>query len=213
MSKYSTILFDMDGTLVDTDELIVQTFFTLYDMYKNGQRRDRSEIYYFSGPPIRETLAKEFPNYDRQFILDEFHRISWDYYPKYTKSFPHVKETLLKLKENGYKLGIVTNKIHKTTLYCLEILKLEGIFDVVIGFDDVKEGKPKPEGIYKAMKMLDEDNINKVIYIGDNGSDYLTASNAGCDSALLYWGPRVIDPSVKPTYKVNSYEELEEVFL
>ena len=59
--KYDVILFDMDGTLIDTDELIAQTFFCLYDKYNNERRATKEEMAYFSGPPIRETLAKEFP--------------------------------------------------------------------------------------------------------------------------------------------------------
>lgn len=211
MNKYSTLLFDMDGTVVNTDELIVQTFFTLYDMYKNGQRRDRKDIYYFSGPPIRDTLKKEFPDLDPQFIWDEFHRISWDYYPKYILPFDGVKETLIKLKEKGVKLGIVTNKIHKTTQYCLDILSLNGLFDVIIGFDDVSKGKPHQEGIEKAMQLFNEKDKNKVLYVGDNVSDYLTAENAGVDCALLYWGPRVIGEEAKPKYKLHSFKELEEI--
>ena len=211
MNKYSTLLFDMDGTVVNTDELIVQTFFTLYDMYKDGQRRDRKDIYYFSGPPIRETLKKEFPDLDSQFIWDEFHRISWDYYPKYILPFEGVKETLIKLKEKGIKLGIVTNKIHKTTQYCLDILSLNGLFDVIIGFDDVNKGKPHQEGILKAMQLFNENDKNKVLYVGDNVSDYLTAENAGVDCALLYWGPRNIGEEAQPKYKLQSFKELEEI--
>ena len=59
MKKYKVMLFDMDGTLADTDPMIVETFNILYDKYKNGNRRPKEEIYYFSGPPIRDTLKKE----------------------------------------------------------------------------------------------------------------------------------------------------------
>lgn len=211
MSKYNVLLFDMDGTLVDTDELIVETFFTLYDLYNNGHRKDRSEIYYFSGPPIRDTLKKEFPNYDLKFILDEFHRISWNYYPRFIRCFDGVKETLINLKNKGYKLGIVTNKIHKTTLYCLEILSLNNLFSSIIGFDDVCIGKPHQEGILKAMQELNESDANKVLYIGDNTSDYLTSKNAHVDSAILYWGPREISKDIEPTYKLQSFKQLEDI--
>ena len=208
--KYSTLLFDMDGTIANTDELIVQTFLTLYKLYRDGVETPREQIYYFSGPPIRESLKKEFPNLDQQFILDEFHRISWDYYPKYTTIYDDCKRVLLKLKELGFKLGIVTNKIHRTTEYVLKLLDLENIFDVVIGFDDVLVGKPNKEGMYKAMNKLGESDPKKVLYIGDNESDLTTANNAGVDCMLVTWGPRVLDESLNATYKVKSYRKLLE---
>lgn len=208
--KYSTLLFDMDGTIANTDELIVQSFLTLYSLYRKGEPTPREEIYYFSGPPIRETLKKEFPDLDLQFIVDEFHRISWDYYPKYTTIYDDCKKVLLKLKEYGYKLGIVTNKVHRTTEYVLKLLDLENIFDVVIGFDDVLVGKPNKEGIYKAMNKLGESSPKKVLYIGDNESDLVTANNAEVDCMLVTWGPRELDPNLKPTYKVNKYKQLLE---
>ena len=64
MNKYRLILFDLDGTLCDTDEMVVQTMFAIYKNYQPTVVRTREELYYFSGPPIRETLKREFPNYD-----------------------------------------------------------------------------------------------------------------------------------------------------
>ena len=211
MSKYSVILFDMDGTIANTDEMIVQTFLELYRLYRKGEATSREQIYYFSGPPIRETLKKEFPSLDQQFAWDEFHRISWDFYPKYITGYPHCREVLLRLKEQGYKMGIVTNKIHKTSIYCLELLNLKDIFDVVIGFDDVSVGKPNKEGMHKAMHLLGEDDPNKVIYVGDNESDLLTANNSSVDCVLVNWGPRKLNPNLNCKYKINSFDELEEV--
>ena len=64
MNKYKVLLFDLDGTLCDTDEMIVQTMYAIYKDYKPTKERTREELYYFSGPPIRETLKNDFPNYD-----------------------------------------------------------------------------------------------------------------------------------------------------
>ena len=211
MSKYSVILFDMDGTIANTDEMIVQTFLVLYKLYrKDAPATPIEQIYYFSGPPIKETLKKEFPDMDQKFIWDEFHRISWELYPKYTKGYPRCRESLLYLKEKGYRLGVVTNKIHRTTEYCIKLLNLEGLFDVVIGADDVSVGKPNPEGMNKAMHTLGENNMNKVLYIGDNESDLLTANNSGCDCALVNWGPRKLPDDIKCKYRISSFDELVE---
>ena len=132
MRKYNVILFDLDGTVADTDEMIVQTMNILYDKYRDGKRTPREEVYYFSGPPIYETLDKEFPGCDLEFMHSEFRRVSIDLYPSTVTSYPDCKETLMKLKEMGYKLGVVTNKIHSSTLFCLKLIGLEGVFDSLV---------------------------------------------------------------------------------
>ena len=209
MSKYSVLLFDLDGTVADTDQMIVETMNILYDLYRGGRRTPVEEIYYFSGPPIYDTLNKEFPNQDMEFMHAEFRRVSVELYPKTVKPYPHCKETLLSLKKKGYKLGLVTNKIHSSTLLCLKLIGLEGIFDSLVCYDDVSNPKPHGESIFKAAKELGEDNLNKVLYIGDNKLDLETANNADVDGALVTWGPRKLDPSLTPVMFISSYEDLE----
>lgn len=211
-SKYSTLLFDMDGTIADTDEMIAQTFFRLYDRY-GLKRKSREEMVYFSGPPIRDTLKKEFPSQNQETLFKEFHDISWSLYPQYVKGYQNDRETLLSLKKEGYHLGVVTNKMHKTSLYCLQLIHLDDIFDIVVGFDDVKLHKPDKEGIMKAMKFFLEEDERKVLYVGDNESDLLTARHAGVDCALMTWGPRHLNPSLTPEYTFSSFAKLQEALI
>ncbi len=211
MHKYKVLLFDLDGTVADTDQMIVETMNILYDLYRGGRRTPVEEIYYFSGPPIYDTLNKEFPGCDMEFMHSEFRRVSVELYPKTVKPYPHSKETLLSLKEKGYKLGVVTNKIHSSTLLCLKLIDLEGIFDSLVCYDDVKNPKPDKESILKSMDILGASDLSEVLYIGDNKLDLVTANNANVDCALVTWGPRVLDPSLKPTMKISSYEELERI--
>ena len=75
MNKYRILLFDLDGTLCDTDEMIVQTMRAIYLDYKPTKIRTRGELYYFSGPPIRETLKNEFPDYDPEMMHEVFKRV------------------------------------------------------------------------------------------------------------------------------------------
>lgn len=210
-NKYQLILFDMDGTIANTDELVVQTMYELYDLYRDGKKTPREECYYFSGPPIRDTLRKEFPDGDIEFLAHEFARLSKDKYDTMVTPYPHSREVKLELKKRGIKLGVVTNKHRLMALHCLEVIKLDDIFDVLIGFDDVKESKPHPEGIYKAMELLGIKDKKKVLYVGDNPLDDMTAKNAGVDSCLVMWGPRKMPNDIKPTYKIYDYFDLLEV--
>ena len=213
MHKYKVLLFDLDGTLCDTDEMLIQSFFALYKKYRPAKIRTREELIYFSGPPIKKTLVDEFPDYSFEEIYKAFQETSRELYLPYVKAFDNEIETLKKLKEAGYLLGVVTNKGAPLTKYSLEVAHIDGLFDVVISADDVNAPKPSPLGIDKALERLGIEDKGKVLYIGDNDIDYETATNAGTDAMLVTWGPREIKRVKDAKYAVSSYDELGGLLL
>ena len=213
MNKYKVLLFDLDGTLCDTDEMIVQTMFAIYKDYKPTKARTREELYYFSGPPIRDTLAREFPDQDPEEMYDVFKRVSKSFYPKCVKAYPDEVKVLTALKENGYRLGVVTNKGLPLTIYSLELCGINHLFDVIVSADDVAIPKPDPAGINKALDKLGISNKEECLYLGDNDIDYETASNAGVDTLLVTWGPRKINVLDKAKYLAKSYNDIGGILL
>ena len=83
---YKLIIFDMDGTIADTDKVIVKSYLELYKIYKPNDIASVDKIRTFSGPPINKTLTEEFPHLELDFIKKEYRRISKGNYIKY--SFP-----------------------------------------------------------------------------------------------------------------------------
>ena len=213
MNKYKVLLFDLDGTLCDTDEMIVQTMYAIYKDYKPTVERTREELYYFSGPPIRETLKREFPNYNPDEMYDVFKKVSYGFYAKCVKAYKDELEVLTTLKEKGYLLGVVTNKGYPLTIYSLEICGIKHLFDVVISADDVAIPKPDPTGIFKALEKLGIKDKKDCLYLGDNDIDYETASNAGVDTLLVTWGPRKINVLDKAKYLAQSYNDIGGILL
>ena len=213
MNKYKVLLFDLDGTLCDTDEMIVQTMQAIYKEFKPVKERAREELYYFSGPPIRDTLANEFPDQDPDYMYDVFKKVSKGFYKDYVYPYKDEIEILTALKEKGYRLGVVTNKGLPLTIYSLEICHIESLFDVIISADDVAIPKPDPTGINKALEKLGIKNKEEVLYIGDNDIDYVTASNAGVDTLLVTWGPRTINVLDKAKYLAKSYNDIGGILL
>ena len=213
MNKYKVLLFDLDGTLCDTDEMIVQTMQAIYKEFKPVKERSREELYYFSGPPIRDTLANEFPGQDPDYMYDVFKKVSKGFYKDFVYPYKDEIEILTALKEKGYRLGVVTNKGLPLTIYSLEICHIESLFDVIISADDVKIPKPDPTGINKALERLGIKNKEEVLYIGDNDIDYITASNAGVDTLLVTWGPRTINVLDKAKYLAKSYNDIGGILL
>ena len=110
MPKYDLVLLDMDGTIANTDAMIVETFHRLYKLFDSKVVRTDEEILYFSGPPIRQTLAEEFPKYPMEFIYPAYKEISRATYYDYVTEFPKVRETLLSFINKGIKIGVITNK-------------------------------------------------------------------------------------------------------
>ena len=213
MNKYKVLLFDLDGTLCDTDEMIVQTMQAIYKEFKPVKERSREELYYFSGPPIRDTLGNEFPDQDPDYMYDVFKKVSKGFYKDYVYPYKDEIEILTALKEKGYRLGVVTNKGLPLTIYSLEICHIESLFDVIISADDVAIPKPDPTGINKALEKLGIKNKEEVLYIGDNDIDYVTASNAGVDTLLVTWGPRTINVLDKAKYLAKSYNDIGGILL
>ena len=213
MNKYKVLLFDLDGTLCDTDEMIVQTMQAIYKEFKPVKERSREELYYFTGPPIRDTLGNEFPDQDPDYMYDVFKKVSKGFYKDYVYPYKDEIEILTALKEKGYRLGVVTNKGLPLTIYSLEICHIDSLFDVIISADDVAIPKPDPTGINKALEKLGIKNKEGVLYIGDNDIDYITASNAGVDTLLVTWGPRTINVLDKAKYLAKSYNDIGGILL
>ena len=210
--KYNVILLDMDGTIAYTDEMIIRTFQTMYDLYNPSMKKEAKDIIYFSGPPLSVTLPREFPNQEYQFMYDEFIRISTPLYKECVTAFNDELKVLSRLKKEGIKLGVVTNKGHKMAAYVLELLHLDNLIDYLVGGGDTLMSKPDPEGIYLAMDKLGGTK-ETTLYIGDNDIDFYTASHAGIDSLICTWGPRTLTVLDKCTYHVNSYQEMEDILL
>lgn len=213
MARYSLVLFDMDGTIVDSDEMLFHSLFDLYDKFSNGRRKPKEELIKYSGPPIEDSLSKEFPHVDSKTILDAYLKASAYYSEIDIMPMANIIEICKKLREAGVKIGVVTNKHTPNAIKTLEITKMEDLFDVLVGYNQVENHKPAGDGIIKAMELSNIFDKSKVIYVGDNNIDYYTAVNAGVDSMIVNWGPRASTIDVEPTYKINSFEELLEVVL
>ncbi|MFA5686519.1 MAG: HAD-IA family hydrolase [Bacilli bacterium] len=210
---FELILFDLDGTILDSDQMLVETFYELYEMYRPDFKPSRQYVLQFSGPPIKESLEKEFPHVDVSLSEKQFRERSIIHYHKHVKVFPEVIEFLEFLKKTNIKIGLITSKLRKSTLFSLELTKLKPYFELVIAGDDVKKSKPNPEGILNAMKYYNIKNKEKVLYIGDTIFDYLAATNAKIKFAIVSWTPRPLPKKARPHYVINSFMKFKEEIL
>ncbi len=187
---YKLVLFDFDGTLLDSDGMIVATFLELYKKYRPGYVATIEHMLSFSGPPIKETLKKEFPDVDQKLILNEFMNLSSKNYVKYTKLFPGAEELLIELRKRKIPFGLVTSKSREATNFVFSLLGIDSYFDFSVCSDEVKNTKPSPEGIFLSMEHFAIKNPKNVLYIGDGYVDYLTAKEANVGFGLVSFSPR-----------------------
>lgn len=211
--KYKLYLFDLDGTLLDSDEMLRLTFHDLYKLYKPKDFViDDNKILSFSGPQITETMANEFPEQDLDFMLSEWRRISTGYYEKTAKLYDGADGLLRLMDEKQIKFGIITNKHRKPTDFALKLVGIDDLNIFSICADEVTKLKPDHEGIEKAMKHFGITDKKEVIYIGDSIYDFLTAKNAEVDFGFVTWSPRVLPNFCHPDLLIRKYAEFSEDF-
>lgn len=179
-----TILFDLDGTLIDTNELIIQSFLHTLEKYYPGKYK-REDVLPFIGPPLYETFNALDPSRVQEMI-DTYRTFNHAQHDALIREFETVYETIETLHQNGFRLGVVTTKIHQTAVMGLKKTRLEPFFDCVIGLDDVEHAKPDPEPIYKALDLL-QSTPDEALMVGDNYHDILAGKRAGTKTAGVAW--------------------------
>lgn len=200
-----TLLFDIDGTLLDTDMLIIRSYMHLFDTYRPDYPLKLSELSSFLGPVLKDVFPKYFKE-DFQTLLNTYHTYSHQNIKRFVYLYDGVIDMLKAFKKKGYKLGIVTNRFGYSVKEVLEPFSISSYFDCIITLDDVKDGKPSPEGILLAIDRLNSQKED-TIYIGDNKSDKEASINAGIKTALVSWSYGRDNKLLNPDYLINSYDE------
>jgi pyrophosphatase PpaX len=180
----TTILFDLDGTLIDTNELIIATYLHTLEKYYPSQFK-REDVLPFIGPSLKEVFGNMNPDRVEEMIL-EYRTYNLANHDQLVREFEGVAETLPLLKEKGYKLGIVTTKLYDTVMKGLRLMELDHYFDCIIALDHVEKEKPDPEPIFKALEALGS-TPEEAIMVGDNFHDILAGKNAGTLTAGVAW--------------------------
>lgn len=206
-NKITTILFDLDGTLIDTNELIISTYLHTLEKYYPGTYQ-REDVLPFIGPTLHDSFSSIDPDRVEEMIL-EYRAYNLANHDELVTEFAGVKETVQTLMAKGYKLGIVTTKLHDTVLKGLRLMELEAYFEVIVALDHVEKAKPDPEPIFKALEQLEATPV-EAIMVGDNYHDILAGKNAGTKTAGVAWSIKGRDYLAKfePDYMLENMTDL-----
>lgn len=178
------LLFDFDGTLLNTNELIIQTFLHVLDEIFPGQY-EYEDCLAFIGPSLKQTFDKITPGESEQMVA-KYREWNAAHHDELVTEYDGVKETLTELHAMGIRLVIVSTKMHATVIKGLDILGVTHLFEHVIGSDDVSHVKPHPEPVLKALELLQLEKED-VMMIGDNSHDIEGGQNAGVRTAGVAW--------------------------
>ena len=205
------ILFDFDGTLVDTNQLIIRSFNETFKKLFPNRCFTESEIMDCIGPTLEETGQKYYAE-DPKSLVDIYRGFCWQYHDEMIVIYPGIEEMLKSLKEMGLKLVIVTSKKTDMATRGLEVTKLLSYFDWMVSADDVKNPKPHQEPIER---VLDYYHLKpeECLMVGDNSHDILCAKAAGVTSVAVGWALRGADylKSFSPDYIIDEASDLIKI--
>lgn len=212
-ANYKAVIFDMDGTLLNSIEDLTDSINFILDKYKLPTKT-LPEVKHMVGSGAAKLVERAIPlgrdNPKFNTILDDYKAYYFDHCNEKTGPYDNIIELLKELKSRGFKLAIVSNKSMKA-IQELKDLYFEDYIDVAVGVTDNVKRKPAPDECYEAMEQM---GVNKedCIYVGDSDIDYLTAVNTGLPCISCLWGFRtkeeLIDAGAGNNYFVEDPLEI-----
>jgi len=178
------VIFDLDGTLIDTNDLILDTFQHVIKKCL-GRTPTEEELHQVYGKTLDEQMAF-FSTERRQELVDAYKVYYRAHMDERTHLFEGVKRLLDELASRGLQMAAVTNKGSRGVHHAFDKFDLGKYFSVAITADDVTKGKPDPEGILAALNQLGV-TAEEALFVGDSHSDILAAKGAGVKSVLVGW--------------------------
>ena len=207
MIKY--VFFDLDGTIADTEDIIVKSFQHIHEKF-NSKIPEREEIISSFGEPLKNTIERDFSyNYDE--VVKEYRKFHKNIFYDYLKLHDGAVEIIKYLDKNNITMGIVTSRLKETAVEILEIFDIKKYFQTIITIDDTEKHKPDPEPLLKALEQVDGIK-NESIYVGDTKYDVECAKNTGVISVLVGWSHHAEEEDkTEPDFIINKFSELKKI--
>ncbi|MEV5028942.1 pyrophosphatase PpaX [Paenibacillus sp. LPE1-1-1.1] len=180
-----TMLFDLDGTILDTNELIIRSFIeSLQGVAPEGFGREH--IIPSMGEPLTDQMKRFSGLEDVTDLVAAYREVNLRLHDNYVKSFDYVNEVIARLHEQGIQIGIVTTKMRLTTERGLKYVGLFDYVDAIVTIDDVVNPKPHAEPVSKAIGLLGADPATTMM-VGDSVVDIESAIAAGAIAVGVAW--------------------------
>lgn len=209
MPTLRTVLFDLDGTLIDSIRLILDSYHYTLSQHQLPARSDDDWLKGI-GTPLHVQFAEWQEHPERlQAMIATYREYNLKHHDRMVTVYPGVVDAVRELKAAGLATGLVTSKNRQGALRGLTLVGLEALMDVLVCADEVTNPKPHPEPVEKAVALLGAEPASTV-YVGDSLHDMHSGRAAGVKTAAALWGPfgRSHLEGARPDYWLEQPAEL-----
>jgi pyrophosphatase PpaX len=212
MPAIHTVLFDLDGTLIDSVRLILDSYHHTLAAHGLPPKTDE-EWLRGVGTPLTVQFAEWRDDLGTlEAMIATYREYNLKHHDRMVRVYPGVVDAVREIREAGVRTGLVTSKNRRGALRGLCLVRLETMMDVLVCADEVTNPKPHPEPVEKAVALLGADPATTV-YVGDSIHDMQSGRAAGVRTVAVLWGPfgRSHLEGAKPDHWVETPEQLVQL--
>ena len=180
------VLFDLDGTLIDSTDLIIESYAHTYRTH--GRVMSAEQITAELGLPLHDTLARYFHGDELKAATATYLEHNLARHDDGVRNMAGIVDLVRRLRAGGLRLAVVTSKLRETAKRGLALCRLDGLFEHVIAKEDTRRHKPDCEPLLYALAVLQADAA-EAAYVGDSPLDVEAADGAGVRSIAALWRP------------------------
>ena len=211
----STFLFDLDGTIIDSIELILRSYRHTMQLHRSSEPMPPDDMWIKGlGTPLWTQFGEiSDDKAEIEAMVQTYRTYNLTHHDALVKPYEGVVDEIRRLKQAGKRLGVVTSKLRDGALRGIRISGLDEVFDVVVGCDDVTNFKPHPEPVLKAVAELRVNGADTV-FVGDSPHDMECGRAAGVQTAAVLWGPfdRLQLEDLSPDYWLEKPDDLRQLY-
>jgi pyrophosphatase PpaX len=207
--RFTTVLFDLDGTLIDSTRLIIESYHHTMRVHR-GHTLPDAEWIKGLGTPLRVQFRRFTDDAaEVQRMIETYREWNLAHHDSMVRAFPDAVDAVSSLKAQGARLGIVTSKNRHGVERGLNLCGFDGLFDQIVTSDDLEASKPDPAPVLAALARLDAPAAT-TLFVGDSPHDIAAGRDAGTKTAACLWGPfeREALAAEQPDYWLSSFREL-----
>ena len=209
MPKFTTALFDLDGTLIDSVRLILDSYH--HTLASHGLEARHDDFWLAGlGTPLRVQFTPwAHEPAQMEAMIATYREYNLAHHDGMVTAYPGVVPMVRAIRRAGFRTGLVTSKNKPGAERGLRLVGLDGDMELIIGADDVVHPKPHPEPIEEALRRLGQP-ATAAIYVGDSVHDMESGRAAGVRTAAVLWGPfrRADLERTAPDYWLQRPEDL-----
>jgi len=214
-SRWDAVLFDLDGTLADSIELILRCYRHTMQVHLGEVPPDAAWLAGL-GRPLHEQL-REFARTDAEAdaMFETYETYQRSVHDELVRAYPGVADMLDAIAGAGVRLAVVTGKRREMAVRTLRVCGLESFFPVLITPDDASPGKPSPAPVRAAAAALGLTRSSRILFAGDSPHDIAAGRAAGVRTAAALWGAPEPGPllAARPDYRVETVDALTALVL